>query len=70
MLYCEPFLAATGDDGDDLDRLVTLTRGQSFNVTGTVSLRRDHSYAAAAADLAGVDITAPSSGTSPSRRSR
>ncbi|MFI5625781.1 alpha-(1-_3)-arabinofuranosyltransferase family protein [Nocardioides sp. NPDC051685] len=61
VLYCEPFLAATGDDGDDLDRLVTLTRAQTFNVTGTVSLRRDHAYAAAAG-LAGVDITAPSSG--------
>ncbi|MFE3999046.1 alpha-(1-_3)-arabinofuranosyltransferase family protein [Nocardioides sp. YIM B13467] len=62
VLYCEPFLAATGDDGDDLDRLITLTRGQSFDVTGTVSLRRDHAYAAAAAALAGVDIAAPSSG--------
>ncbi|MFJ2758670.1 alpha-(1-_3)-arabinofuranosyltransferase family protein [Nocardioides sp. NPDC087217] len=62
VLYCEPFLAATGDDGDDLDRLITLTRGQSFDVTGSVSLRRDHAYAAAAAALAGVDITAPSRG--------
>ncbi|MET8520032.1 alpha-(1-_3)-arabinofuranosyltransferase family protein [Nocardioides sp. NPDC004968] len=62
VLYCEPFLAANGDDGDNLDRLITLTRGQSFDVTGTVSLRRDHAYAAAAAALAGVDITAPSSG--------
>jgi arabinofuranan 3-O-arabinosyltransferase len=62
VLYCEPFLAGTGDDGDNLDRLVTLTRGQSFDVTGTVSLRRDHAYAAAAADLAGIDITAPSRG--------
>ncbi|OIJ24440.1 hypothetical protein UG56_022915 [Nocardioides luteus] len=62
VLYCEPFLAAGGDDGDHLDRLVTLTREESFGVTGTVSLRRDHAYAAAAADLAGVDITAPSSG--------
>lgn len=62
VLYCEPFLASTGDDGDDLARLVTLTRGQSFDVTGTVSLRRDHAYAEAAAELAGVGITAPSSG--------
>ncbi|MER7555525.1 alpha-(1-_3)-arabinofuranosyltransferase family protein [Nocardioides sp. NPDC126508] len=62
VLYCEPFLATTGDDGDDLDRLVTLTREESFNVTGTMSLRRDHAYAAAAADLTDVDITAPSSG--------
>ncbi|MFD7076882.1 alpha-(1-_3)-arabinofuranosyltransferase family protein [Nocardioides sp. NPDC059952] len=62
VLYCEPFLAGTGDDGDHLDRLITLTRGQTFDVTGTVSLRRDHAYAAAAAELAGVDITAPSSG--------
>ncbi|MGH3349255.1 MAG: alpha-(1-_3)-arabinofuranosyltransferase domain-containing protein [Nocardioides sp.] len=62
VLYCEPFLAHTGDDGDDLDRLVTLTRGQSFDVSGTVSLRRDHAYAEAAGSLAGVDISAPSSG--------
>ncbi|MFE6560619.1 alpha-(1-_3)-arabinofuranosyltransferase family protein [Nocardioides sp. NPDC057767] len=62
VLYCEPFLADTGDDGDSLDRLVTLTRGQSFRVTGTVSLRRDHAYAEAAAALTGVDITAPSRG--------
>ncbi|GGR65072.1 coagulation factor 5/8 type [Nocardioides luteus] len=62
VLYCEPFLADHGDDGDDLDRLVTLTRGQSFGITGTVSLRRDHAYATAAAKLAGVDITAPSRG--------
>ncbi|MBC7279519.1 MAG: DUF3367 domain-containing protein [Nocardioides sp.] len=62
VLYCEPFLAGSGEDGDVLDRLITLTRGQSFDVTGTVSLRRDHSYAAAAADLAGIGITAPSSG--------
>ncbi|MGY0390206.1 alpha-(1-_3)-arabinofuranosyltransferase domain-containing protein [Nocardioides sp. WG-D5] len=62
VLYCEPFLADTGDDGDNLDRLVTLTRDQSFHVSGTVSLRRDHAYAEAAAALTRVDITAPSSG--------
>ncbi|TQL69165.1 arabinofuranan 3-O-arabinosyltransferase [Nocardioides albertanoniae] len=62
VLYCEPFLASAGDDGDDLDRLVTLTGAEAFGVAGTASLRRDDAYAAAAGALAGVDIDAPSSG--------